>query len=55
MSYVYMVFQPSGVGRGGGIQRHRQQGDLISLLLYFQSKESRLKMDPKETEWKSVV
>jgi hypothetical protein len=27
--------------RGGGV--HRQHGDLISLLLFFQNKESRLK------------
>jgi hypothetical protein len=28
---------------GTHIQTHRQQGDLISLLLFYQSKESRLK------------
>jgi hypothetical protein len=28
---------------GGGI--HKQQGDLLSLLLFFRSKESRLKRD----------
>jgi hypothetical protein len=37
---------------GSGIQMliggtHRHHGDLISLLLFFQSKESRLKMDLK--------
>jgi hypothetical protein len=34
---------------GGGIytyiQTHRQQGDFISLLLFLQNKESRLKMN----------
>jgi hypothetical protein len=29
----------------GDTQTHRQQGDLISLLLFFQSKESRLKIN----------
>jgi hypothetical protein len=28
----------------GGIYRHRQHGDSINLLLFFQNKESRLKM-----------
>jgi hypothetical protein len=28
---------------GGGIQTHRQEGDLLSLRLFFQNKESRLK------------
>jgi hypothetical protein len=27
----------------GGIHTHRQQGDLINLLYFFQNKESRLK------------
>jgi hypothetical protein len=27
-----------------GIHRHRQQGDLISLLLFIENKESRLKI-----------
>jgi hypothetical protein len=30
--------------RGIRIQTHRQQGDLISLLLFLQNKESRLKI-----------
>jgi hypothetical protein len=34
----------------GGIHRHRQHGDLISLLLFFQNKESRLKMDIKQMD-----
>jgi hypothetical protein len=29
---------------GGDTQTHRQQGDLICLLLFFQNKESRLKI-----------
>jgi hypothetical protein len=34
------------VGRGRGeSQRHRQQGDLISLLLFSQNEESRLKIE----------
>jgi hypothetical protein len=41
-------------GRGGGgvvhIQIYRKQGDLISLLLFFQDKENGLKMNLKETE-----
>jgi hypothetical protein len=28
---------------GGNTQTHRQHGDIISLLLFFQNKESRLK------------
>jgi hypothetical protein len=31
------------MGGGGDTQRHRQQGDLISLPLFFENKESRLK------------
>jgi hypothetical protein len=38
-------FRHSKVNRGGGMHRHthRQQVDLISLLLFFQNDESRLK------------
>jgi hypothetical protein len=48
-----MIYIPSFLEIGSGIQKwiegvtqtHRQQGDLISLLLFFQNKESKLKMD----------
>jgi hypothetical protein len=36
-------FRHSKVDRGNS-QTHRQPGDFISLLLFFQNKESRLKM-----------
>jgi hypothetical protein len=36
-------FKHSKVLRGAHIQIHRQEDDLISLLLLFQNKESRLK------------
>jgi hypothetical protein len=43
-----MIFIPSYVKIGSGIEKliggHRQHGDLISLRLYFQNKESRLKI-----------
>jgi hypothetical protein len=48
-----MMYIPSFVKIGSGIQRligggdsqtHRQHGDLISLILCFQNKESMLKM-----------
>jgi hypothetical protein len=47
-----MVYIPNYIKAGSGIQTlirggtqpHRQQGDLISLLLVFQNKESRLKI-----------
>jgi hypothetical protein len=52
-----VIYIPSFIKIGSGIQKlmgggicrhtHRQQGDLISLLLYFQNKESRLKMKCK--------
>jgi hypothetical protein len=35
----------SKVNMGGG-EMHRQHGDFISLLLFFQNKESGLKMAP---------
>jgi hypothetical protein len=50
-----MIHIPSFVKIGSGIEKfdgggththsktHRQQGDLVSLLLFFQNKESRLK------------
>jgi hypothetical protein len=47
-----VIYVPSFIKIGSGIQKliggihrhtHRQQGDLISLLLFFQNKESRLK------------
>jgi hypothetical protein len=45
MIYEYI---PTFIKIGSGIQKligviHRQQGDFISLLLFFQNKESRLK------------
>jgi hypothetical protein len=33
------------IGRDTHTDTHRQQGELISLLLFFQNKESRLKID----------
>jgi hypothetical protein len=46
-----MVYIPSIIKIGSGIQklirgiqRHRQHGDLISLLSFFQNKEIRLKI-----------
>jgi hypothetical protein len=45
-----MIYVPSFIKIGSGIpkligdtQTHRQQGDLIRVLLFFQNKESRLK------------
>jgi hypothetical protein len=45
-----VMYIPSFIKNGSGIQKsigeihiHRQHGDLISLLLSFQNKESRLK------------
>jgi hypothetical protein len=43
-----VIYVPSLIKIGLGIQKlirgiHRQQGDLISLILFFQNKESRLK------------
>jgi hypothetical protein len=34
--------------RGGYTDIHRQQDDLVSLLLFFQNKESRLKKEVRE-------
>jgi hypothetical protein len=47
-----MIYVPSFIKIGSGIRKligvdmetHRQQGDLISLLLFFQNKEIRLKI-----------
>jgi hypothetical protein len=44
-----MIHIPSFIKIGSGIQKliggiHRQQRDLISLLLFFQNKESRVKI-----------
>jgi hypothetical protein len=47
-----MIYIPGFMKIGSGIQKliwgdtqtHRQQGDLISLILYFQNKESMLKI-----------
>jgi hypothetical protein len=41
-SYKQDSFWLSGIM--GDTQTHRQQGDLKSLLLFFQNKESRLKI-----------
>jgi hypothetical protein len=44
-----MIYVPSFIKIGSGIQKliwvdkHRQQGDLISLLLFFQNKEIRVR------------
>jgi hypothetical protein len=51
-----MIYVPSFIKIGSGVQKllgemhilihrhtHRQQGNLVSLLLFFQNKESRLK------------
>jgi hypothetical protein len=38
---------------GGNSQTHRQHGDLISLLLFFQNKERRLKQCLKSYNSKS--
>jgi hypothetical protein len=46
-----MIYIPSFIKIGSGIQKlmgiHRQDGDHISLLSFFQSKESRLKNKKK--------
>jgi hypothetical protein len=51
-----MIYPPSFMKIGSGIQRlmgiHRQQGDIISLLLFFQNKKSRLK---RMLQFKSVM
>jgi hypothetical protein len=47
-----VIYIPSSIKFGSGIQKliegdiqtHRQHDNLISLLLFFQNKESRLKM-----------
>jgi hypothetical protein len=44
-----MIYIPSFIKIGSGIQKligriHRKHGDLISLLLFLQNKESRLKI-----------
>jgi hypothetical protein len=54
MGSAGMIYIPSFIKTGSGIQKlmertgadsrkHRQRGDRISLLLFFQNKESRLK------------
>jgi hypothetical protein len=46
-----VIYTPSFIKIGSGIQKlirdtqtHRQQGDLISLLLFFPNKENRLQI-----------
>jgi hypothetical protein len=47
-----MIYIPSFIKNGSGIQKlicgdtqtHREHGDLISLLLFFRNKQSRLTM-----------
>jgi hypothetical protein len=44
-----MIHIPGSINTGSGIQKlirrtHRQQGDLINLLLFFQNKVCRLKI-----------
>jgi hypothetical protein len=44
-----MIHTPGFIKIGSGIQkRHRQHGDLISLYLFFQNKESRLKQNERD-------
>jgi hypothetical protein len=53
MSSGALIYIPSFIHIGSGIQKlmegktqtHRQHGDLISLLLFFLNKESRLRID----------
>jgi hypothetical protein len=53
MGLGVMIYLPSSIKFGSGIQKsvgegtktHRQQGDLISLLLFAENKESRLKRE----------
>jgi hypothetical protein len=45
-----MIYVPSFIKISSGIQKftgrgHRQHGDLISLLLFFQNKESRIEIN----------
>jgi hypothetical protein len=59
MSSDVEIYVPSFMKIVSGIQKliggiHRQQGDPISLLLLFQSEESKLKTDLKELLWKDV-
>jgi hypothetical protein len=54
------IYIPGFIKNGSGIQKliggiHRQQGDLTSLLLYFQNKESRLKTTIEEHEDGSTI
>jgi hypothetical protein len=52
-----MIYKPSFIKIGSGIQtliggiyiqKHRQQGDRISLLLFFKNKESGIIIDAEE-------
>jgi hypothetical protein len=53
-----MTYIPSLIKIGSGIQKliggdsqtHRQHGDLIRLLLFFQNKESRLKKEIRDED-----
>jgi hypothetical protein len=50
MGSVAMIYIPTFIKIGSGIQKlirgiHRQHGDLITLILLFQNKESRLKIE----------
>jgi hypothetical protein len=52
MGSIAVMYIPSFIKIGSSIQiltgkihRHKQQGNLISLLLFFQNRESRLKID----------
>jgi hypothetical protein len=52
-----MIYTPGFIKIRSDIQKlmgGAQHGDLISLLLFFQNKEGRLKMDVKETGWEGV-
>jgi hypothetical protein len=60
-----MIYIPSFRKIGSGIQKlicghsdtqtHRQRGDLISLLIFFQNKESRLRMNNSPLELGNMV
>jgi hypothetical protein len=43
--YLFWLHYSSFQALGGDIQTHREQDDLIGLLLFFQNKASKPKMD----------
>jgi hypothetical protein len=59
-----VIYVPSFIMFGSGIQKliggihrhaHRQHGNLISLLSFFQNKESRLKMHNSKSKLKKII